>query len=77
MQPPYSLRPAHRSLHPQTLHQRPRKNAKPVQPPNLRPKNDLERTAWPERTADFVTTLREAGQDRSVKAGEVLFDVGE
>ena len=41
------------------------------------PKSELEHVAWPALTAEMVTLLRRHGDSRDVRAGEVLFDVGQ
>ena len=41
------------------------------------PKSELERVAWPRLEPDLVTLLRQHGESRDVRAGEVLFDVGQ
>ncbi len=42
-----------------------------------RPRSELERIAWPEIPPKIVERLREAGAERDVEAGDVLFEVGQ
>lgn len=41
------------------------------------PKTELERIAWPELPSEIVETFRDVGTERTLDAGEVLFDVGQ
>lgn len=41
------------------------------------PRNDLEHIAWPILSSEQVELLREAGSERTVSKGEVLFEVGQ
>ncbi len=41
------------------------------------PKTALEETAWPRLDEDTIDTFRRAGEERTVRAGDVLFEVAE
>ena len=48
-----------------------------TQPRTSTPKTDLERVAWPQLDPSLIEILRERGESRNVRAGDVLFDVGQ